>query len=796
MEGPVLKIARASAGSGKTHLLSLEFLKILSRSSPSLEHLKAIMATTFTNKAAWEMKERIIGFLKEMALETEKGRELSQQLGFSSRLARDWLELILDNYTSFNVRTIDSFIYLLVRALSMNLGINPDAEVLFEPDYLLEMAFERVASRDQKLLMELLKSFLDLEERKGFNVELSIKRRLKEIKEQKDIFGGGKGSLDLSMEQRELEKKWQQFVDELKRLVEEEGLEDVLIKDCWRPEKLIERFKKGGFLNLKKAKKKDPKKVERVESFFEGRRALAEEFSLYRSKKVVESYNRFLRVLEEEIEGISKEQGYILGTSWSRMVGEALEREPVDPSYALAKLGYLIEHFLIDEFQDTNTSQWRAMKPLVEEALSKGGTLFVVGDSKQSIYGWRGGDWKLLEGMGDGTFPMVSRVEEERLERNRRSARNIVEFNNVLFEKLKGNMPEQSRKVFETVRQEWSKREIGRVEVYLVDAEGWEEALLSRVKKAWEDGEDVAVLARKRSTVEDLAALLMNLGVPVVTENSLKVKSSPAVKGAINLLSYLSNTTLATYLYGFLKSPLFQGDLGVIEEKILEGFSVEEALRGTHGDIWEKIGELRKEAFRRSPYELARRVYELFGGHLEEHERSFLMRLLEWIFHLEERYPTLSLVVEALKRDSSWSVGLPGKLDAVKLMTVHKSKGLGFESVVVLVDGSWDVNKGLIKFYVDGSEVLYVGNSGRLLGKTERIKEDLVEKERMETFNLLYVALTRAMKNLYIFSVKPKGRGKGKSENKEKEEKISEIFHETLSKLKDRLEEIEGVVYA
>ena len=787
MEGPVLKIARASAGSGKTHLLSLEFLKILSRSSPSLEHLKAIMATTFTNKAAWEMKERIINLLKEMALETEKGRELSRQLGFPSRLARDWLELILDNYTSFNVRTIDSFIYLLVRALSINLGINPDAEVLFEPDYLLEMAFERAASRDQKLLMDLLESFLTLEERRGFNVEFFIKHRLKEIKEQKDIFGGDRKLLDLSEEHSEVEKEWWRFVDGLKRVVEEEGLGDLLVKDCWKLEGLIDRFKKGAFLNTKKTRRKDPEKVERVESFFEKGRALAEEFSLYHSRKVVKPYSKFLRFLEEEMEEISKEQGYILGTNWARMVREALRKEPVDPSYALAKLGYLIEHFLIDEFQDTNTSQWEAMKPLVEEALSKGGTLFVVGDSKQSIYGWRGGDWSLLEDMGKDTFPMVSRVEEERLEENRRSAGNIVKFNNTLFEELKKNMPKQSQKVFGSVRQEWSREEIGRVEVYLVDADSCEEALVSRVKKAWEDGEDVAVLARKRSTVEDLAAILMDLGVPVVTENSLKVKSSPTVKGAISLLSYLSNTTLTTYLYGFLKSPLFQGDLGAIEGRIMEGFGVEEALRETHVDTWEKIRELREEALRRSPYELARRIYELFGGRLEEHERSFLMRLLEWVFHLEERYPTLSLMVEALKRESSWSVGLPGKLDAVKVMTVHKSKGLGFESVAVLVDGSWDVNKGLVRFYVDGSEVFYVGNSGRLLGKAEDMKMRLVEKERMEAFNLLYVALTRAIKNLYIFSVKPK-KGRGKE--------ISTILYKTLSDLRDKLGKVEGVIYA
>ena len=314
----------------------------------------------------------------------------------------------------------------------------------------------------------------------------------------------------------------------------------------------------------------------------------------------VHAYMRALEELQHEMRWLSEREGVILGGGWHSLVRGYLQGGPAMGAHAFMKLGSRVRHFLIDEFQDTSRPQWEALLPLLEESLSTGGSLFYVGDVKQAIYGWRGGDWRLFQEAAAASFPSVPQEgrRAETLVMNYRSLPAIVEFNNGLYrlfadaefcrriaQVILGEKAEQwaqelmahsIMRNFEDVEQEIAPllqqgRERGRVEVTSFSASGAKlreavkERLIRQVKEVWErrKGKGIAVLVRRNVDAEAIAAWLMVEGIPVVTENSLRLRSSDLIKGLVAFLRFLDYPLDDLNCWGALASRLFQGLPGI-----------------------------------------------------------------------------------------------------------------------------------------------------------------------------------------------------------------------------------------
>ena len=785
----------ASAGAGKTYRLALHYLKLLkSQGPPSERGLSSIVALTFTNQAAAEMRERIITFLKHMALKTPEGRSLSAQTGLTPEEAEEWLRVIFSSYPAFQVRTIDSLIFTLIRGLAWELGLRPDLSAEIREEFFLNRAFDRLLlrlrsdSRVRSLFEEALQTFLEIEERGGFNPERHFRRRMEELHRLLRRRGGGgdwpppPAIEDLVALEEDLREQGRRLSE---RLFDQLGLPPRY--PSWPealadPPRYFDRavFKKDSIRQLVKGRIRAD--LEALEEEFRTLRARLEVYLKAKARAEVAPYERLFREILRELLHIREEEGVLQAGSWTDLLAE--HARGLLPLIYL-KLGSRLRHFLLDEFQDTDRKQWEALRPLVEEILGSGGSLFYVGDVKQAIYMWRGGDPELFY---EVPRSLPAELSAEILPVNRRSARRIVLFNNLLFSRLRENLPRLVRRflygererresrdcpvsqaltrrlsgVYQTVEQEVlpeapegqvelirvppdEDREVFRQEVFRVLAE-----LMPRLYQTYvEKGRSVALLVRENQEAEELATFLFGLGIPAVTERALRLENSPLIKGLLSLLKYLDYPADETALAGFLASPFTSQGVEILRDYFREGKSLEELLALRAPGILNRLrrlSELQERGI--SLYELVQEILREFG--LRERfpeEELYLMRFLSSILSYEEEVLGLSdFLARWEESGGEEKIGLPRELQAVRVFTIHASKGLEFDAVVIpfltwgpkgrgeVVFTDW----GLIRARKDSAE------------EVSRARLEEKAREVFESLNLLYVALTRPREALYI----------------------------------------------
>jgi ATP-dependent helicase/nuclease subunit A len=816
---PQIHYLRASAGAGKTYQLTIRFLSLLAGMNPSAEVLRQIMAITFTNRAAAEMKERIILTLKQIALVTAEGDRLSHETGLRPSDAEAWLDTILTHFSDFHVRTIDSLVFALLRAFALEMGMRPDLEVTFDYDAILNQCFDRFLSRtewmtgDQRyqLLSELLETYLSIEEVDGMVVEHGIRRRLLELYEKADGPVTAGPSPDVNRAQEAFCRAAQKLLQELM----ESGVSDYLNKRLFDPSYLndpVTHITKGFFAKAtiqeiltSKAQGIAPEIIAHLEERYGELRHAKDEYLILRAQAKVHAYMRALEALYQEIQVLSEREGLISGGGWHALVKGYLQGGSATGLYAFMKLGSQIRHFLIDEFQDTSRPQWEAILPLLEESLATGGSLFYVGDVKQAIYGWRGGDWRLFAEVAEGLFPSVSPqdITGETLTVNYRSLSSIVAFNNGLYrlladedcahtiaalilgEKAQGWAPpllaRSIRRNFQEVEQEVAPhlqrtREGGRVELASFVGSGDElrqavrDRLVTQVKELWERrGKGIAILVRRNQEAEDIASWLMVEGIPVVTENSLRLRSSDLIKGLIALLRFLDYPLDDLAFWGAAASRLFQGLSGLSTEG-LETFLAEgrwqpplyKAFERRFPEVFEGLIKplLARVGFV-TPYDLSREVVERFQllDRFAE-EQIFIHRFFELIFQTEARgQRSLSHFLQFWEeRGMEEKIGLPEEISAVRVLTVHKAKGLEFPAVFIPFT-NWRLERPRLAKLDNGS---FVNLKRPLPSLLEAQRTEMMINDALETLNLLYVATTRAEEELYLYETShPLPRGEG-----------------------------------
>ncbi|MFB0506442.1 MAG: UvrD-helicase domain-containing protein, partial [Thermodesulfobacteriota bacterium] len=450
---PQIHFLRTSAGAGKTYQLTNRFLSLLKGMRPSAEALRGIVAITFTNRAAAEMKERILLALKGIALGEQAGKRLAGETGLQAQQASAWLDAILDHFSDFHVRTIDSLVYALMRAFSLEMGLRPDLEVIFEQEAVLDRCLDRLLSsarwgdesdRLYQLFSQLLETYLKIEEAGGMVPEKGIRTRLLELYERADgpFTPGPKPDL------RAAEERLRLSAEKLHSGITECELEDFLHKGIFKPQYLkdpLAHVGRGFFEKAsveealtKRARGIAEPAISWADGLYQEVKSAREDYLQLLAAARVHAYVRALEELRREVRGLSQREGLIIGGEWLHLVKEFLREGEEAAPYALLKLGSKVNHFLIDEFQDTSRPQWEALFSLLEETLSKGGSLFYAGDVKQAIYGWRGGDSRLFGEVAGVHFPSIP-PEGRRgktLTVNYRSLVKIVNFNNELYRLL------------------------------------------------------------------------------------------------------------------------------------------------------------------------------------------------------------------------------------------------------------------------------------------------------------------------------------------------------------------------
>ncbi len=809
MEPRIIRI-KASAGSGKTYRLSLRYLALLKElGEPSPASLRSVVAITFTNKAAAEMKERILGFLKEIAFGTPRGQELWKETGLTPEEARNWIDTIVRNYSDFQVRTIDSFLYSILKGLSFELGIHPEAEARFNHEEVILNGWNLLMSGQQadsvEGFEEALRTYLSVEGSRGFYPEWGFRRRIAEL------FRKVRGKLDpmeervkeedLERAEETLNKNYQALLDAVKPLLTR--LKKTNLRSIYQdgaPKELdtkgILRLSERAILTkgvdelLKKGETPSPEEGARLEEAQRGLRDSIESWREINSRLRSQGYLLLLEELGKAVDALCKEEGILLGGDWTRIVREEMKKDAT-PALVDSILGGRLRHTLFDEFQDTSREQWEALYPLLENSLERerGGTLFLVGDVKQAIYRWRGGDWTLFDQVAqESCFGSISK-EEETLNKNFRSHPQLVEFFNSLFaplgkreevkallwenslnntpEGLADEAAEEISRAFSSHRQEAARDAQNGATIELYKCKGSTEEVeglvrpvfVEKVGCEWEKrgagsaGSPVAVLVRSRNHANLVSDWLLQEGIPVVTEESLHLQTSGVVKGLLCLLRHLHRPEDTSALYGLLASGLLR-----------EGPSTEEELTALGGEENYTPGKplegLRKEvgrsANKHSPYDLLQCAMESLGlkerleGELKDH-RPFVERLLEVAHNFVSREgPDLGRFLRFWEEGGlEERVGLPENLPAVRVLTIHKAKGLEFPAVFIPFT-NWTLHPwGMVE--VNQGRLAILGSKEELPQELRRLKAQLLAKEAQELLNLFYVAVTRAEEALYLF---------------------------------------------
>lgn len=470
-----LKIYKASAGSGKTFRLAVEYMKLALTTDLNYRH---ILAVTFTNKATAEMKNRIIGELYRLANghRTVYMEVLTQELRWTSLRVQNQagrvLKRILHDYSRFSISTIDSFFQRVIKSFNRELGINAAYNVELDEMSILEEAVDRLihsVEEDPKLLAW-LDAFASekIREGKGWNLKRDILRLGNEIYNEtfkslnEELYAKLNDRTFLRQYREKLGKIIYQYDNKLKTLGTEGlnlmMLEDLTVDDFKSkgsgPAAAFRKMKEGTFTPNATAIKattelsawvtastKEPLKS-RLESFAveklmprmqEAVQLVQSQSRNYITARLISSQLYTLGILvdlRKAVKEICREKGVILISDSGHLLKTVIDDSEIPFIYE--KTGSIYSHFMIDEFQDTSGLQWNNFKPLIGNSLAEDNLGMVVGDVKQAIYRWRSGDWRLLSGKLGDSFPAFG-AQNEVMKSNWRSYGKVIRFNNTLF---------------------------------------------------------------------------------------------------------------------------------------------------------------------------------------------------------------------------------------------------------------------------------------------------------------------------------------------------------------------------
>ena len=832
MQRPSFSIYDASAGSGKTYALVKEYLKIILVAKKN-DAYRNILAITFTNKAVHEMKSRIVGSLSEFAKDepSEKAQDLMRHLALETDLSiiqiktksQQIIKHIIHNYAAFDISTIDKFTHKVIRAFAHDLGLPTTFEVTLDTENLLIEAVDAIiaqAGEDQtltKLLLDFTMEKTDDDKSWDISREILETGRLvlnennrNEIAhfQDKTITEFVEIKNKLTEACKVLEEENTVFAENALLLIEKNRIDTKSFSGAYFP-KHLQSIQEGKF-NPKNKTYHEFEDIKINKTAKDG--AIIENIipellqildNIYKNFEKRDFYKAFLKnitplsllnTVSIELAKIQEEQNVLSISEFNAIIHREIQNQPAPFIYE--RLGERYRHFFIDEFQDTSEMQWQNLIPLIDNATSseiegEKGTLMIVGDPKQSIYRWRGGKAEQFIELSKDHNPFNNPEKVlEHLDKNYRSYSQIIEFNNAFFQLLSNEFAHEDYKDLYAnhSHQKSNDKTGGYVNISFIpkieESEDDEEALdktelyllatLNTIQKVQKQGfeyKDIVILTRKRSHGIAVANYLTEKGIPLLSSETLMIKNATEVRFIIHLLKYLKNNSdkeSKAYFLHYLaqnsqdKLPIHdfiaQG-MGYTNEKDFEDWL-------ERFDVALSFQNSRKKSL----YEAVELIISKFLN--PANSNAYVQYFLDIV--LERDIRNQAGISDFLnfwdKNSEKFSIPSPEGNNAVRIMTIHKSKGLEFP-VVIFPFAEEDYSRspkdklwinaqaddfGLSKVLIDNSKA--VEGFGE---EAKRVYDQKSQEELLDNINLLYVALTRAEEQLYIISqyLKPKKDG-------------------------------------
>jgi len=834
LEFPQVVVVEASAGSGKTYCLTKRYLHLLI--NPKLEFnqipLRSILAITFTNKATIEMKERILEFLKKLALDNfsnkEEERDILSSLGLEKKIVQKKAKLIMDellrHYNFFQVKTIDSFINALLAGSSLN--IDRSANFKIKRDYLQYLCFcldslIEQAKNDKEILIlfnDFLQHYLFVENReKWFPKEdiLSVLEYLFKLSNKnKKVFSPFQG------ESKDVIKNKKYIFNQIKELSDflPEGMNT-------GAKKYINSFLKKSdqifnIANLPACLKsseipmnKDKIATDNFIKKWKVIQGLLKELVRLEVEVYFKPYVKLYQRIADLFQNISKKDDVLFLSELNRKARLLFDQEGMTVAEVYYRLATRFKHYLIDEFQDTSLLQWENLERMVEEALSTGGSLFYVGDKKQAIYRFRGGEVELFDLIREKFAHFV--INNIHLRENWRSQKAIVEFNNKIFsednldnvlndsgitKELEVNEDHLNEilDIFKDSRQTYREdNAYGYVYVERIEEKNKQERdqvmrpkilnLIKDLKQRFQY-EDIAILTRDNGEVELITSWLLEEGFPVESEKTLNVIENYLIKEVISFLNFLYSPLDDLNFASFILGEVFRCLTNIASEDITEfifnlrregklgrSLPLYRLFRQQYPEIWDKyIDRFFRMVGFISPYELVVNIYQTFGiAKNFKKNQAFFMKFLELIKQREDDYTGLGELLLYLKEASQEDLYVNiTDSSSIKVLTIHKSKGLEF-GVAIIPFLRMDINpetgeKGSSSYVVpNGSDelgLMRITKNHRIFSpELQEIYIQSYKKTCIDELNSIYVALTRAQFELYIFIPKKSSNSNNKA---------------------------------
>lgn len=840
-----LLVYKASAGSGKTFTLAVEYIKLLIINPRAY---RQILAVTFTNKATAEMKERILtqlyGIWKEDPASDAYLKRIKEDLNPSSPPDKELrqragmaLQYMLHDYSRFRVETIDSFFQSVMRNLARELELSPNlnielnnADVLSDAvdsmiekltpsspvlAWLLDYINERIADDKRWNVSSEVKSFgrniFDesyIERGEGLRLKLRSPETIKlyrdvlremetdALEQMKGFYDQFEGELDghalvpedLKGGARSIGSYFRKLRDG--RLTDKDVLNATLqnsladaknwaTKTSSRKDEIIRLAETSLIPLLQDAERLRPQKSRTINSC---------RLSLQHLNKL-----QLLNHIDEEVRTLNREHNRFLLSDTNALLHKLVHEG--DSSFVFEKIGANIRNVMIDEFQDTSRMQWDNFRLLLLEGLSQGADSLIVGDVKQSIYRWRNGDWGILNSLGSNqsksqfcdtspqlSFPFPVRVET--LKVNRRSETNVINFNNCLFtaavdylnslhlEELKEECFPLKRAYADVIQESPKTGSKGYVKVSFIEPDKEQNytqktlsALGEEVQRLLSEGvklNDITILVRKNKNIPPIADYFdKELHLPVVSDEAFRLDASLAICMLIDALRYLSNPeekiAKASLITNY-KLQITGGDKA--EPADWHDILTADARTALPAEFVSRMDELRLMPL----YELLEELFTLFNMGGIEKQDAYLFSFFDAVTeYLQNNSSDLDGFIHYWDETLCAKTIPSGEMDGIRIFSIHKSKGLEFHTVLIPFC-DWKLENETYNQLVwctapeppyNAIDLVPVNYSSTMAESVYR-QDYLNERLQLwvDNLNLLYVAFTRAGKNLILWSKK------------------------------------------
>jgi ATP-dependent exoDNAse (exonuclease V) beta subunit len=831
-------VYKSSAGSGKTYTLVREYIQLcLADENP--QNFKSILAITFTNKAAAEMKDRVFTALKKISsndpsiehLQSELVNNLSIEKPILQKRAKNVLTAMLHQYGSVSISTIDKFVHKIVKSFSRDLNLPSDFEIELDAKKILKEAIEIVLSKigkDEKIT-KLLYEFTEsrANEEDNWNIEAILERFALHLLNDEALFHL-KNFSDLSIDdfmqirekiQREIElitTKAKSIGEGGTMLIKKAGVPDKSTQYAGSVRKFFVKFldrnigdaeiattqvtgiAESGRHWSKSAPVADQSALDGITPqlntlIFSGLDFVKKDLrELIMLKSVSDAVfpMALLNEINQAMLQIREEKSLVHISEFNKMIAEVVSNEPAPFIYE--RLGEKYNHFLIDEFQDTSVTQFQNLLPLIENSLATGGYNMLVGDAKQSIYRWRGGEVEQFVSLpklihkDDNEFnlereeSLIRNYQEFNLQKNFRSQKQIIEFNNLFFDIEKKRNPDLLSNLYQQHEQLFDSRlDQGFVQMKLIDTKEMSQDeyviancnyVLEKINLLLQNGysySDVACIFRNNKQASIVASFLSENHIPVLSRESLLIQNSADVNFLVSSLQLLvrpyqqqAKVILASYLnHRKAKNIAFD------EQTTQLLYSLDFSGIFNRYNLLIDANHLQQLPM----FEIVEKLVKLVG--LDEDNNAFVSYFLDYVLAFSQK-PNSNL--QALLNDwdlvkSKMSVSVPEGLNAVNILTIHKSKGLEFP-IVIFPFANWkNVNDSFVWQKINFTSIpelkVALIKLNKKFEQTEFNNAYATESKGkyIDDMNLLYVTFTRAKKQLYVFADLPSG-GKKLSE--------------------------------